>query len=70
MYNKINIAGGRFISVDYNKIPHLVFECLDGKKITCCDPDYLLTPTPTIRPTSTPTPTPTRTPTPTPTPTI
>lgn len=42
MYNKINLAGGRFKSVDYGKIPHIVFECLDGKLITCCDTDYII----------------------------
>ena len=42
MYNKINLAGGRFKSVDYGKIPHMVFECLDGKIITCCDTDYIV----------------------------
>ena len=67
MYNKINLAGGRFKSVDYGKIPHMVFECLDGKTITCCDSNYILTPTPTPRPTSTPIPLPTNTSTPTPT---
>jgi hypothetical protein len=65
VYNKINLAGGRFKSVDYGKIPHMVFECLDGKTITCCDTDYLYTPTPTPRPTSTPVP-----PTPTPVPSL
>ena len=65
MYNKIKLAGGKFKYVNYEKIPHLVFECLDGTTINCCDTEYLYTPTPTPRPTSTPVP-----PTPTPVPSL